>query len=181
MVSVRCASRTATGASTHTHSIDYDYDAARGQLLYSPPDFCNSGATRLLRSGSSPYQKIHSSLAAVNDSGGCVTAPLPPDTDMFRSNRLAEASGSCLGAATRRHTHRMSAARQRAYELRTGSSSGSPLASGRSPRPSLRHLMPHRSVCRIGMVGQLVWGILHWIEKSIGGYISASTGGGYNM
>lgn len=111
-----------------------------------PADLCNSGATRSLRSGSSPYQKIHSSLAAVNDSGGCVTAPLPPDTDIFRSNRFAEASGSCLGAATRRHTHRISAARHRAYELRTGSSSGSPVASGRSPRPSLRHLMPQRSV-----------------------------------
>lgn len=45
----------------------------RQQQYYSPLAFNSSGNTRSVRSGSSPYQKIHSSLAAVNESGGCTT------------------------------------------------------------------------------------------------------------
>lgn len=42
-------------------------------IYYSPLAFNSSGTTRSVRSGSSPYQKIHSSLAAVRESGGCTT------------------------------------------------------------------------------------------------------------
>lgn len=95
----------------------------------SPLAFSNSGTTKSVRSGSSPYQKIHSSLAAVNESGGCTLASL-------------------LILATRRHTHRMSAARHREYDRSTGSSNGSLDALGRSFETSFRHLIPHRSVCK---------------------------------
>lgn len=37
----------------------------------------SSGTTNSVRSGSSPYQKIHSSLAALSDNGGCMTYPFP--------------------------------------------------------------------------------------------------------
>lgn len=35
-----------------------------------PDDLRSSGETKSVRSGSSPYQKIHNSLAAVSDNGG---------------------------------------------------------------------------------------------------------------
>lgn len=39
-------------------------------MINLPGDLSSSGETRSVKSGSSPYQKIHSSLAAVSDSGG---------------------------------------------------------------------------------------------------------------
>lgn len=102
--------------SSDRHSYDRPFSFSH---LPSPPrDFSSSGSTRSVRSGSSPYQKIHSSLAAVSDKGGWMTEPAVLISYTF---------GSCsagLGAATRRHTHRMSTSRHFEYERSTGSSSG---------------------------------------------------------
>lgn len=107
----------------------------------SPLHLSSSGTTRSDRSGSSPCQNIHSSLAAVKESDGCTIKPL-----LAMSKRPP--LGSFLTLATRRHTHRMSAARQREYDRSTGSSSGSLVAFGRSFTTNLRHLIPHKSVCK---------------------------------
>lgn len=116
-------------------------------LVYIPPPR-RTGATRPERSGSSPYQNIHNSLAACNDSGGCLIGgggspilskmplvPAPPPGS----------TGAGADVPTRRHTHRISAAKQRENDDSTGSSNGSVKNAG-SPCTSLRHLMPHRSV-----------------------------------
>lgn len=92
-----------------------------------PDDLSNSGATRSEKSGSSPYQKIHNSFAAVNDNGGCVTV----DGNADKSKKFV-GSGSGFGAATRCHTHKIPTARHFEYEHNTGSSKGSDEASGRS-------------------------------------------------
>jgi len=72
--------------------------------------------------GSSPYQKIHSSLPNENSVG---------------------LESECF--TTRLQTHSMSACRHRAYELSTGSSSGSSLVCVGSMH-SFLHLMPQMSV-----------------------------------
>lgn len=53
-----------------------------------PEDFNSSGANKSVKSGSSPYQNIHNSLAAVNDKGGCITEPPLPETGRLNSNIL---------------------------------------------------------------------------------------------
>jgi hypothetical protein len=65
------------------------------------PGVLSSGAIRTPRSGSSPYQKIHSSFDVERLRGGGGGGP--------GSNMSVE-----RGVGTRRHTHRMSASRQRA-------------------------------------------------------------------
>lgn len=113
--------------------------------FYSPGEI-SSGATNSLRSGSSPYQKIQSSLAAWSDSGGCCNGGGGP-----MSNIPPPEPGGAL--ATRRQTHNISLAMQREYERKTGSSSGSPfvpppsMPPPPSPHTSLRHFIPHKSVC----------------------------------
>lgn len=112
-----------------------------------PEDFNSSGETSSDKSGSSPYQNIHNSFAALRDSGGCVTVPILGPVKLI-SYIFPEGSGSGFGAATLRHTQSMSTARHLEYDRRTGSSRGSPDAFGRSPCTNLRHLMPQRSVCK---------------------------------
>lgn len=97
---------------------------------FIPEDLRSSGATKFVKSGISPYQNIHNSFAAVNDNGGWVTVP-PVILISYRPPPVG--SGSGFGAATLRHTHNISAAIHREYELKTGSSRGSPVAFGLSP------------------------------------------------
>lgn len=92
------------------------------KILYLPDD-SNSGETSSDKSGSSPYQKIHNSLAAARLSGGCCTLCEADVTvgcnDVSESNKpppaplLADGGGGGGGVATRRQTHKMSLARQR--------------------------------------------------------------------
>jgi hypothetical protein len=44
--------------------------SASDQRIYLPGAFNSSGETKSVKSGSSPYQNIHNSLAAVSESGG---------------------------------------------------------------------------------------------------------------
>lgn len=116
---------------------------SKNHLIEHLPVVISSGVTRSPRSGSSPYQNIQSSLAAARlRGGGCAGADSP------KSYRLA----GC-GADTRRHTHKISAARQRAQLRSTGSSSGSQPPPIPPPPPvshhtSLRHFIPESSVCK---------------------------------
>lgn len=136
-------SRVLIPANTQRHRTKYDErtcysgtEFIQTNLLHSP-GVRSSMATSSLRSGSSPYQKIHNSLAAAKlRGGGCVGGGGP------RSNKLA-----ACGADTLRQTQRMSAAKQRAQLRSTGSSRGSPLLPPPlSHHTSLRHLMPESSV-----------------------------------
>lgn len=107
------------------------------------PVASSSWLTMPPRSGSSPYQKIQSSLAAASESGGWAGGA-------GCGRPSGSNSGGCEGALTRRHTHRMSPARQREYEDSTGSSRGStPGPPSDSLHTSLRHLIPHSSVWNI--------------------------------
>lgn len=145
------------------------------------PEMSWSRATRLERSGSSPYQKIHSSLlecsdrvefgsvtagGADEDAGGiigrccccCCWKPPPMAAACIGSmpKRLpppGTGGGGGRGACTLRHTHNMSAARHLEKEDRTGSSRGSDddAYEAFSVYSSLRHLMPHKSVCNMEM------------------------------
>ncbi|KAG8288487.1 hypothetical protein J6590_016610 [Homalodisca vitripennis] len=110
-------------------------------LGYSPVA-SSSWLTMPERSGSSPYQKIQSSLAAASDSGGC-WGPAGGCGSPSGSN-MSRCPGWLL---TRRHTHRMSPARHREKDESTGSSRGSRPSA--SPHTSLRHLIPHSSVCNM--------------------------------
>lgn len=132
------------------------------------------------RSGSSPYQKIHSSLlecsdrvefgsvaagGADDDAGGimgrcccCCWKPPPMAAACIGSmpKRLpppGTGGGGGRGACTLRHTHSMSAARHLENEDNTGSSSGSDddAYEAFSVYSSLRHLMPHKSVWKMGI------------------------------
>lgn len=71
-------------------------------FIYYLPGVLSSGDKRTLRSGSSPYQKIQSSL----------------DVERLRGGGGGDGPGSNIsavrGVETRRHTHSISAARQRA-------------------------------------------------------------------
>lgn len=136
------------------------------------PEASRSCVTRPDRSGSSPYQKIHSSLLECSDraavgsggggagwggnswgGGGWRWKP-PPRAACIGSSALRKAlaevgiaeAGGGRGACTRRHTHRMSAARHLENDAKTGSSRGS-VEYDVSVHSNLRHLMPHRSVC----------------------------------
>lgn len=104
------------------------------------PTASNSGETRFVKSGSSPYQKIHNSLAECNDNGGWTG---PAGCGNIGSKRPPPADG-CCDVPTRRHTQRISPAKH----LEKLESTGSSIGSGENPSPqtSLRHLMPHRSV-----------------------------------
>lgn len=118
-----------------------------GDLVGFLPQARSSGETNPERSGSSPYQKIQSSLAAVSERGGGAG-----DGAMFRSKIPAPAAGPLTPldgvAATLRHTHRMSPARHREKLESTGSSRGvPPNPPATSPHTSFFHLIPHRSVC----------------------------------
>lgn len=121
------------------------------------PQAMSSGDTKPDRSGSSPYQKIQSSLAAVTESGGGAGEGAIPRSKMLLPG--AEALVAATGpeeagvAATRRHTHRMSPARHREKLDSTGSSRGvPPNPPDTSPHTSFLHLIPQRSVCRIKIV-----------------------------
>lgn len=115
--------------------------------INNSPQAISSGDTRPDKSGSSPYQKIQSSLAAVNDNGGGAgdgaipkskipPAPPPPLVTLFDGV-----------AATRRQTHNISPARHREKLDSTGSSSGVPPNPPTiSPQTSFRHFIPQRSV-----------------------------------
>lgn len=126
---------------------------------YSPP-LESSGATRLERSGSSPYQKTQSSLA---DWRREVLGHCPPLLfwEEVSSNVSREAVWGGGLRQDRRHTHSTSAERQRAYEVSTGSSRGSrrlgplerPPPNTPAPPPLshvyTRHLIPHKSVWEV--------------------------------
>jgi len=114
----------------------------------------SSGDTRPERSGSSPYQKIQSSLAAVRESGGGAGEGAMPRSKMPAPGAevaVAAAAGPEVAgvAATRRHTHRMSPAKHREKLDSTGSSRGvPPKPPATSPHTSFLHLMPQRDVCQ---------------------------------
>lgn len=103
-----------------------------------PATFNKSASTKSVKSGSSPYQNIQSSLAAANDSGGCTL-------EVFTSNIAFGSELSCL-VDCRLQTHKMSACMHREYERSIGSSSGSLDAFGRSLLTNFRHFIPHKSV-----------------------------------
>lgn len=96
-------------------------ESPRGDSAYLPHAM-SSGETRPERSGSSPYQKIQSSLAAVRERGGGAG-----EGAMFISNMPDPVAEAAAGpevdgvAATRRHTHKMSPARHREKLESTGS------------------------------------------------------------
>jgi len=112
----------------------------------------SSGDTKPERSGSSPYQKIHSSLAAVRESGGGAGEGAIPRSKIPApgADALAAAEPELAGvAATRRQTQRMSPAKHREKLDSTGSSKGvPPKPPATSPHTSFRHLMPQREVCK---------------------------------
>lgn len=119
------------------------------------PQVMSSGDTRPERSGSSPYQKIQSSLAAVRESGGGAGEGAMPRSKMPAPGAEAAAVAAAAGpevagvAATRRHTHRMSPAKHREKLDSTGSSRGvPPKPPATSPHTSFLHLMPQRDVCQ---------------------------------
>lgn len=116
----------------------------------------SSGDTRPERSGSSPYQKIQSSLAAVRESGGGAGEGAMPRSKMpapgAEAAALAAAAGPAVAgvAATRRHTHRMSPAKHREKLDNTGSSRGvPPNPPATSPHTSFLHFIPQRDVWKI--------------------------------
>lgn len=75
-----------------------------------PGDFNSSGETKSVRSGSSPYQNIHNSLAAVSESGGWMTEVTP--TWLMSNMPIPPVwSSSFLCCDTRRHTQRISLAK----------------------------------------------------------------------
>lgn len=124
-------------------------ESPRGDSAYLPHAM-SSGETRPERSGSSPYQKIQSSLAAVRERGGGAG-----EGAMFISNMPDPVAEAAAGpevdgvAATRRHTHKMSPARHREKLESTGSSRGvPPKPPATSPHTSFLHLIPQRSVCK---------------------------------
>ena len=122
------------------------------------PQAMSSGDTRPLRSGSSPYQNIHSSFAACNESGGGAG----DGAIAFMSKMLFEAAAAAAAAwpcdwaweaLTRRQTQRMSPARQREKLASTGSSRRvPPKPPATSPHTSFRHFIPHRSVWKIKLL-----------------------------
>lgn len=118
------------------------------QELHYSPHAMSSGDTRPERSGSSPYQKIQSSLAAVRERGGGAGEGAMPRSKMPAPVAEAVAGPEVAGvAATRRHTQRMSPARHREKLDNTGSSRGVPPKSpATSPHTSFFHLIPQRSV-----------------------------------
>lgn len=121
--------------------------------VYSPQAM-SSGDTRPERSGSSPYQKIQSSLAALRESGGGAGEGAMPRSKMPAPGAEAAAAAAAgpLEAgvpATRRHTHKMSPARHREKLDSTGSSRGvPPNPPATSPQTSFLHLIPQRDVCK---------------------------------
>lgn len=120
------------------------------------PQAINSGDTRPERSGSSPYQKIQSSLAAVRESGGGAGEGAMPRSKMPApgAEEAAAAGPEVAGvAATRRHTHNISPAKHREKLDSTGSSRGvPPKPPVTSPHTSFLHLIPQRDVCQTTVV-----------------------------
>lgn len=90
------------------------------------PQLRSSEDTKPLKSGSSPYQNIQSSLAALRERGGGAGEGVMPMSYM-PPPELAAAEPAAAGvAATLRHTQRMSPARQREKLDKIGSSRGVP-------------------------------------------------------
>lgn len=117
----------------HSQLIPFSQDPS----AVSTVGFISSGTSNSLRSGSSPYQKIHSSLDVFSDNGGNVT------------EFCARASYKLLGNVSiffveiRRQTHKIFSRKHLAYDRRMGSLSGSVIG---STNTNFRHRMPHKSV-----------------------------------
>lgn len=124
------------------HKTNQTCDKNNNKNLNNLPRASSSGDTRFVKSGSSPYQNIHNSLAECKDNGG-LTGPEGCGNNW--SNKTALLCG-CCDAPTRLHTHKISPAKHREKLDSTGSSIGS--GENPSPHTSLRHLMPHKSVCK---------------------------------
>lgn len=105
------------------------------------PQRLSSDETRPDKSGSSPYQKIHNSLAAVNDNGGGA------GDGAISENPPAPIRLDDGIDATRRHTQSISPAKQREKLDNIGSSRGVlPRPPVTSPHTIFRHFIPQRSV-----------------------------------